>query len=230
MIFDAIADDLLRLSGTFTKRRYQQYLIAVHHFTKKKQDEYKRERGRANNSLGRLRKERSELIKQRAILITKDLYDKDTRAELEPRIEELSELIDGTFSTKKSLNLSKEHKVWRFKKFLELKRNLHQYWITGDLQKKANFSKIAFLNLVFRGARLAILSYKKPFSDDEKECSDPNGASWGKQLEASFETLRDRLAETKNQDSIADTLEMMDICEPAEGLKFPITSDLEKIS
>jgi len=52
--------------------------------------------------------------------------------------------------------------ILRFKKFLELSRNLDLYWKTVNLEKKAIFSKIAFLNLHVRGTELANLSVKKP--------------------------------------------------------------------
>ena len=52
--------------------------------------------------------------------------------------------------------------ILRFKKFLELSRNLDLYWKTVNLEKKAIFSKIAFLNLHVRGTKLANLSVKKP--------------------------------------------------------------------
>jgi hypothetical protein len=43
-----------------------------------------------------MKAERSELIKQRAILLSKGLYDNLTRDELEPRIEQLTKLMEAT--------------------------------------------------------------------------------------------------------------------------------------
>ena len=89
VIFEQITDSLTDFSGVFSKKEFQKYLIAVHHFTQVKSKELKSEKGRVSKALGRMKTERSDLIKQRAILLSKDLYDDLTRDELEPRIQQL---------------------------------------------------------------------------------------------------------------------------------------------
>jgi len=95
-LFDQIESALASISGNFTKTEYQKYLIAIDHFTQKKSKELKSKKGKVSKSLSKIKAERSELIKQKAILLSKDLYDNLTRDELEPRIELLTKLMEAT--------------------------------------------------------------------------------------------------------------------------------------
>ena len=176
------------------------------------------------------KEEKKLLIDQRAEMIRQKLYDEQTKEQFETRLTELAETIDNLNYRKNSGFETARARTLSFYKFLELRENLVQYWNFLDYEKKAIFSKIVISNLTLQWQEVANLSFKKPFSDDEKGGFTSNGTRCEAQLEPMLEDLRQWLQGSQNAPVVEEILLMADTCKPSEALRFPLINDLAKIS
>lgn len=229
-MFDRIAGELAKRSSNLNQLRYRRYLVAVHAFGKKKKDELGSERKRIANALTKAETEKQKLIGQRADMISQNLFDPHTKKQFETRIEELAESIADLKYRRKGLTQENSSKVMTFHSFLELRENLVQYWNSADYEKKSIFSKIAVSNLTLKDQEVAHLSFKKPFLDSEEGCFTSNGGRREVRLEPRLEALWNWLQCSQNEQSVLEIMGMVESCRPSKPLKFPIMSDLEKIS
>ena len=97
-------------------------------------------------------------------MIREFAYDKHSKDHFEGLIEELSEEIQSLQEERAELRVEGGKNFASFKRFIELRENLPQYWIAADFEQKAILAKLVILNLEISGRELASLSVKKPFS------------------------------------------------------------------
>ncbi len=230
LIFDRVAEELKKRSHNLNQLRYRRYLVAVHAFTKRKKAELGSERKRITNSLTKAEVEKKKLIGQRADMISQNLFDIHTKEQFETRIEELSDMIEDLRYRKKNGFEKNSARILTFYKFLELRENLVQYWNFADYEQKAIFSKIVVSNLTLQDQEIAILSFKKPFLDNEEGCFISHGALREVQPEPTLEHLWTWLQGSQNMPFIEEILSMIDSCKPHENLRYLLINDMEKIS
>ena len=230
IIFGRIATELAIRSKNLNQLRYRRYLIAVHAFTKRKKTELGSEKKRVANALTKAEAEKQKLVQQRADMISQNLFDTHSKVQFETRIEELADIIEDLRYRRKSGFEKNSARILTFYKFLELRENLVQYWNFADYEKKAIFSKIILSNLTLRSQEVAILSFKKPFLNDEEGGFTSYGAQREVQPEPTLEHLWKWLQGSQNAPFVEEILSMIDGCKPHEGLRFPLINDLEKIS
>ena len=123
----------------------------MHLFLKRKKAEAKQDKGRVAQTLKQLTLERRRLLDQRVELIAANEYDKHSKADYETRISELAEAIENLQTQKNEAAESQDTKFRSFIQFLELKRNLHQYWIAATMNQKEQISKNLLSNLIVDG-------------------------------------------------------------------------------
>ena len=160
--------EIQKSTPNFTKRTYQQYVLALHLFLKKQTVSSREKNGRISKSLELLKAKRSKLISQRADMISAHAYDLHSQEEYEGKISELSESIEGLQAEKHDLKTGEIPKHKSFVQFLELTSNLHHYWLAGDMQQKEQISKNLLWNLTIEGVGVRSIELKTPFSVPRK--------------------------------------------------------------
>jgi hypothetical protein len=163
-------------------------------------------------------------------MISQKLFDEHTKKQFETRIDELSNVIEDLHYRRKSGFEKNNTRILTFYKFLELRENLVQYWNFADYEKKAIFSKIAISNLKLKCQEVAILSFKKPFLDDEEGCFTSYGTQCEVQHEPTLEHLWTWLQGSQNAPDAEEIISMIESCKPHEDLRFPLINDMTKIS
>ena len=185
---------------------------------------------RIANALTKAESEKKKLIEQRAEMISQNLYEAHSKEQFETRIDELADTIEDLRYRRKSGFEKNSARILTFYKFLELRENLVQYWNFADYEKKAIFSKIILSNLKLKCQEVAILSFKKPFLNDEEGGFTSYGALREVQLEPMLEHLWKWLQGNQNGPFVEEILSMVGNCKPHGNLRFPVINELEEIS
>ena len=202
VLFEQIAEWIQQRIPKLTKREFQQYVLFVHLFLKKKKAEAKQDKGRVAQTLKQLTLERRRLLDQRVELIAANEYDKHSKADYETRISELAEAIENLQTQKNEATETQETKFRSFIQFLELKRNLHQYWIAANMNQKEQISKNLLSNLIVDGQVIRSTERISPLWEAENQAFFSIGEAQGVVLEPKFQELWERFQDPYNADKV----------------------------
>ena len=189
ILFDQIAAEIESKFGVLEKRHYHQYLIGLRSFLSATTKSTKIQRTRLSKRLSKLEAEKAKVIERRLGAINAYEYDIETKNWCQNRLGELNKSISAVKSELTKLGQNTNAQVRTFKQIIELKENLHRYWLQADdAQKKAIAEKL-LLNLDINKANIRSVTWQKPVSDWPKIPNFQNGGANRQLLEPYFYRL-----------------------------------------
>lgn len=230
MMFEQIAEGILDRIPNLTKREYQQYVLFVHIFLKKKQRTEKQEKSRVGQTLKQLTLDRRLLIQQRIDLIEADAYDKHSKDDYETRVSELSDAMENLKNQKDETAQNRGMKFKSFVQFLELKRNLHQYWLAANMNQKEQISKNLLSNLIVDGQVIRSVERISPLWEAENKAFYCIGEAQGVVLEPKLQELWEWFDSAENTNAVQSLAALYSELKTGLKLEFPPAKDMGKMS
>jgi len=154
--------------GTIDKKHYQQYRYGLEQFLGTKRTSDKAQRAKLTKRVQILETEKSDVINKKLAAIQAYQYDDETKNWCRSKLKELDKDIGGLKADLKKCTADSKYAVANFKKFIELKENLHWYWHNANEAQKKALAEILVLNCVVRGQEIRSISWKSPLADVPK--------------------------------------------------------------
>lgn len=185
--------------GELNKKHYQQYRVGLEQFIGKKKHTDRARRGTLTKRLKTLETEKSEVIRRKLAAIDAYQYDDETRKWCRARLKELDKNIGEIKSDIQKCQADNRHAIATFKKFIELKENLHWYWHNANEGQKKRLAEKIVLNLIIEGPEIRSVTWKSPLSGAPNLADFYDGGALCHSIELYFTTLWHCLFETAEQ-------------------------------
>jgi len=196
--------------GVIDRKHYQQYRYGLEQFLGTKKSSDKAQRGILTKRIQALESEKSDVINKKLAAIQAYQYDDETKKWCRSKLKELDKDIGDLKMDLKKCTADSNYAVASFKKFIELKENLHWYWHNANEAQKKTLAEILVLNCVVRGREIRSISWKSPLADVPKSPEFYRGG-------ASCHSIEPYLAKLWNVYVNTDTTAILEYKEGAGG-------------
>jgi len=190
--------------GILGKQHYQQYRVGLEQFIGNKKHQDRAARARLTKRLKVLETEKSDVIHKKLAAIEAYQYDDETRKWCRARLKELDKNIGDIKGELKKCLADNRQAVATFKKFIELKENLHWYWHNANEEQKKRLAEKLLLNLTVKGPEIRSMTWKGPLAEAPNLTNFYNGGALCHSIELYFTTLWKCLFKTDNQPDLSD--------------------------
>lgn len=190
--------------GILDKRHYQQYRVGLEQFIGGKKHKDRAARSRLTKRLKTLEAEKSDVIDRKLAAIAAYQYDDDTRSWCRARLKELDKEIGDIKSEIKKCLADNRQTVASFKKFIELKENLHWYWHNANEEQKKRLAEILILNQTVKGTEIRSINWNGPFAQAPKTPEFQDGGAYCHAIELYFTTMWECSFNSDNRPFLTD--------------------------
>jgi len=200
--------------GTLDKRHYQQYRVGLEQFIGNKKHQDRTARARLTKRLKVLETEKSDVIRKKLAAIEAYQYDDETRKWCRARLKELDKNIGEIKADLKKCLADNRQAVATFKKFIELKENLHWYWHNANEEQKKRLAEKLLLNLIVKGPEIRSMTWKGPFAEVPNLTKFYDGGALCHSIELYFTILWKCLFKTADQSLLSELEDIFTDQEP----------------
>lgn len=163
VLFEKIAERIAHIN--IGKRQYQQFIIGLEYFLKKKKESLRKDRIKLSRQINSLKEKKTITLQRKAVLIESGDFTKDDREHYNERIKEINKSLSSAEIQYQEIGQDVQNRVMGFKKFIERCQNLHQDWINADNAQKRKISEKILLNLTVEGSQIQSVTWKEPFNE-----------------------------------------------------------------
>lgn len=188
-LFDQIGKLIEARFGVLDKKHYHQYLIGLRSFLAAEIKRAGVACTRYSKRLKDLEKSKGDVVEKRLSAINSYEYDDDTRNWCNSRLKELDREIGDVKSELAKLGDDTKARVRTFRQIIELKENLHHYWLAADDTQKRAFCDKLLMSLNIKDREIRSVSWKKPVCDWPKTPKILIGGAKRQRLEPYFARL-----------------------------------------
>lgn len=189
LLFGQIAEVIEAQFGILGKKHYHQYLIGLRSFLAAETKRAKISRSRLTKRMKDIEAAKNAVIEKRLTAISAYEYDADTREWCNNRLKDLDREIREIKSELKKLGENTTAQIRTFRQIIELKENLHHYWLAADDGQKRAFCEKLILNLDIKDRNIRSISWKKPVCNWPKTPNFLSGGARHQYLEPYFTSL-----------------------------------------
>ena len=174
-----------------------------------------------------LETEKSEIIEKRLNAINAHEYDLETKDWCASRLKELDREIGEVKAELLKLGQDNKSKVRTFKQFIELKENLHHYWLAADDTQKRAFCGKLILNLNIKDRKIGSMTWQKPLCNWPKTPKFLIGGASRPCVESYFAALWLSLTEIMEKQELKGLILLAEMLETqlSENKKFCIPEE-----